>query len=133
MRQRNLIENILGLLIPLLAGAALGALLHKVSPGMYSFSAIPGLAVWTTMLYWTCLALGGRWYPLLGHDYRFLDKLNHRLQSQELRVVYVTPSLLLRHKKYELLDTNGRSVRRKMSWEDVRALGKQSSKGTRAV
>jgi hypothetical protein len=132
MQAVKVFDQVAGFTVPLVVGAVLGVLLHTACPGKYPVSAIPGLAGWATLLYWTCLALGGSWYPLLNHDLRFLDKLNQRLLTKELRVVYTTPSLPLRLKEYELLDSKGRSVRRNMSWEDVRALGKQTSMGTRA-
>lgn len=132
MRMLNTLEKLLTFLLPLLAGTVLGTLLHHALPAQYPLSIIPEIGGWALVLYWTCLALGGKWYPLLGRDLRFLDKLNLRLKNEELRVVYVTPALPLRLKEYELLDANGRSVRRKMSWEDVIALGKQPNKVARA-
>lgn len=132
MRLPNTLEKLLTLLLPLLAGTVLGTLLYKALPAQYPVSTIPQIAVYALALYLTCLALAGKWYPLLGRDLRFLDRLNLSLKNEELRVVYVSPALPPRLKEYELLDTNGRSVRRKMSWEDVIALGKHSKKA-RAV
>jgi hypothetical protein len=116
------------ILASLMPGAALGIMLIETYPGKYPFEVVPGIAAWLAILYWFVFALGRGWYPRLGHDKRFLKKLNRRLEAERVRVVYVTAGLPLRHKAFELLDADGRSLRRKMSWEDVLALGKQTSK-----
>jgi hypothetical protein len=59
-------------------------------------------------------------------DRKLLDGLNQKLQSEGRRIVYITNHLYLAQRRFELLDANGRALRRRMNWEDVTQMAAKS-------